>query len=98
MPSHSSVSDSPGVSTPVASAASPLTGVEQSTSHRKGQATQLRRREERRTEKLEQMRAQVADGTLVIRQMTVAERQAAVPAEVRPAGRSRARRSALTAP
>jgi hypothetical protein len=40
----------------------------------KGRETELRHREERRVEKLRDIRAQVAGGTLVIRQMTVAER------------------------
>jgi hypothetical protein len=43
----------------------------------KGQATVKRHKRERRADSLAQIRAQVADGTLVVRQMTPAERTAA---------------------
>jgi hypothetical protein len=42
----------------------------------KGAATVKRRKEERRVERLDEIQDQVADGTLVIRQMTSAERAA----------------------
>jgi hypothetical protein len=44
---------------------------------RRGAATLLRRRNERRADTLDQMRAQIADGTLVVRQMTPAQQKAA---------------------
>jgi hypothetical protein len=40
----------------------------------KGAATTKRRREERRAERLDEIQDQVDDGSLVIRQMTPAER------------------------
>jgi hypothetical protein len=42
----------------------------------KGAATLRRHRQERRADSLAQIRSQIADGTLVVRQMTVAERKA----------------------
>jgi hypothetical protein len=47
---------------------------------RRGAATLLRRRNERRADSLDQIRAQIADGTLVIRQMTPAQQKAAARA------------------
>jgi hypothetical protein len=47
------------------------------TTAQKTAATVLRRKEERRAESLRQIRAQTADGTLVIRQMTDEQRAAA---------------------
>jgi len=40
----------------------------------KGRETELRHKEERRVEKLRDIRAQIASGTLVVRQMTLEER------------------------
>ena len=54
----------------------------------KGAATLLRHKDERRAASLDQIRAQIADGTLVVRQMTDAERKAASQT----AGESRAKR------
>jgi anti-sigma28 factor (negative regulator of flagellin synthesis) len=51
----------------------------------KAAATRRRHEEEHRTDKLDQMRAQIAAGTLVVRQMSVAEHKTA----------SRAARNAL---
>jgi hypothetical protein len=48
-----------------------------SRSAKKGAATSQRRKEERRAERLDEIRAQVADGTLVVRQMTGAQHRAA---------------------
>lgn len=56
----------------------------------KGAETQRRHEQERRTESLEDIRSQIADGTLVVRQMTAAQRKAATKA----AGRARARNEA----
>jgi anti-sigma28 factor (negative regulator of flagellin synthesis) len=41
----------------------------------KGAATIQRHKEERRADNLAQIRAQIANGTLVVRQMTIAERK-----------------------
>lgn len=46
-------------------------------SAQKGAATVKRHKEEQRVERLLDMRAQIADGTLVVRQMTVAQFKAA---------------------
>jgi hypothetical protein len=54
----------------------------------KGAATLLRHKNERRVDRLDEIRAQIANGTLVIRQMTDAEHKAAAPA----AGETRAKR------
>jgi hypothetical protein len=42
----------------------------------KGMATFRRHQEERRADSLAQIRSQIADGTLVVRQMTTAQREA----------------------
>lgn len=42
--------------------------------------TVRRRKEERRTDKLDQIQDQIADGTLVVRQMSVAEHEASAEA------------------
>jgi hypothetical protein len=47
-------------------------------SAQKGAATVRRHRQDRRAESLRQIREQIADGTLVIRQMTAAERTRAI--------------------
>lgn len=59
---------------PVADARPALSGIA------KGVATVQRRKEERRTDKLEQIRAQIADGTLIVRQITAAEDKTGSPA------------------
>jgi hypothetical protein len=46
-------------------------------SNEKRTATVRRRKEERRAERLDEMREQVADGSLVVRQMSDAERTSA---------------------
>ena len=46
-------------------------------SAQKGAATVRRHKQDRRDESLRQIRAQIADGTLVVRQMTAAERTTA---------------------
>jgi hypothetical protein len=43
----------------------------------KGATTVQRHRQERRDDKLDEIRAQIANGTLVVRQMTLEEREAA---------------------
>ena len=45
-------------------------------SHQKGRQTEIRHKQECRIEKLAHIRSQVADGTLLIRQMTTGEREA----------------------
>jgi hypothetical protein len=56
---------------------------EKTTANEKRTETLRRRKEERRTEKLDDMREQVADGSLVVRQMTDAEREAHSPSQRR---------------
>ena len=65
-----------------------LTAAAPSSPAQKGAATFLRHRDERRADRLHEIRAQIADGTLVVRQMTDAEHKAAFQA----AGESRAKR------
>jgi hypothetical protein len=54
----------------------------------KGAATFLRHKDERRADRLHEIRAQIAEGTLVVRRMTDTEHKAAS----RAAGESRAKR------
>jgi hypothetical protein len=58
----------------------------------KGAATVRRREQERRAGKLDDMRVQIADGSLVIRQMTVAEHERAQLAASDAGARNQARR------
>jgi hypothetical protein len=58
----------------------------------KGADTVRRHKEERRAERLRDINLQIADGTLVVRQMTVAQREAASRAAARVAERHQARR------
>lgn len=59
---------------PVAGAGAPLSGIA------KGVATVQRRKAERRTDKLELIRAQIADGTLIVRQIALDDHKTASPA------------------
>jgi hypothetical protein len=60
----------------------------------KAAATVRRHREERRAESLDQIRDQIAAGTLVVRQMTPAQRQAASEATRLTQARNEARKAA----
>lgn len=60
----------------------------------KAAATVRRHREERRAESLDQIRDQIAAGTLVVRQMTPAQRQAASEAARLTQARNEARKAA----
>jgi anti-sigma28 factor (negative regulator of flagellin synthesis) len=51
----------------------------------KGRETELRHQNERRLERLSDIREQIADGTLVVRQMTAAERADGYEWRLRPA-------------
>jgi anti-sigma28 factor (negative regulator of flagellin synthesis) len=63
----------------------------------KGAATLRRHREEQRADKLAQIRAQIADGTLVVRQMTVAQHDEASRADRRTLAENQERRKRNTA-
>jgi hypothetical protein len=54
--------------------------------------TVRRRKAERRTDKLDQIQDQIADGTLVVRQMTASEHEAAFEAARQRLARTEARR------
>lgn len=74
MPSESSTANT-NHPNPLKSRTRPLIASGAQTSPaRKGATTVRRRTEERRAEALRQIRAQIDDGTLVVRQMTAAER------------------------
>ena len=90
MPTSSSTPDS-NCSRGSASSHTPLsTAVAAKRTRAKGRETELRHKEERRHERLRDIRAQIADGTLVVRQMTVAERDgwSADTAPIRPMRRA----------
>jgi hypothetical protein len=85
-------------STPTVEPARPNSGLPvvpdaRSRSAAKGVATVLRRKEERRADSLAAMREQIADGTLVVRQMTSAERTGHAEAARRTATASEGNRS-----
>jgi hypothetical protein len=58
----------------------------------KGAATMRRREQERRATRLDDMRVQIADGSLVIRQMSVAEHETAQQVASDAGARNQARR------
>jgi hypothetical protein len=60
-------------------------------SAQKAAATLRRHKDERRADSLQQIRAQTADGTLVVRQMTVAQHEAASQAARQTFARNEAR-------
>jgi hypothetical protein len=60
-------------------------------SAQKAAATLRRHKDERREDSLQQIRAQTADGTLVVRQMTVAQHEAASQAARQTLARNEAR-------
>ena len=55
--------------------------------------TARQRDNERRKEKLKEVRRQIDEGTLVVRKMTAKERAACPPAREKPAGRGKKRKS-----
>ncbi len=59
------------------SAAAPVSGAAPSDARQKAAATVRRRKEERRAESLRDIRAQTAAGSLIVRQMTPAQQEAA---------------------
>jgi anti-sigma28 factor (negative regulator of flagellin synthesis) len=74
-------------STPNTRGAGKTGSTERSRSATKGAETLRRNKAERRADKLVEIRAQIADGTLVVRQMTVAERESASLPRSRTSGR-----------
>lgn len=58
----------------------------------KGAATARRHSEARRADTLAEMRAQIANGTLIVRQMTAEQHRAAAQAACRTLARNKARR------
>jgi len=69
-----------------------------SASRKKAAATVLRRKEERRAESLRQIRAQTADGSLIVRQMTPAQLEAASAIGRQTLARNEARGKRYTSP
>lgn len=76
----------------VSNALPPTAGGGPTRSSNTSMATRQLRKEERRAEKLAQMRSQIADGTLVVRQMTVSEQKAASKAASTSRARNETRR------
>jgi hypothetical protein len=91
-PPHEEEPIMPTTSPTPADTSSPVLDDPPPTTAQKTAATVRRRKEERREESLRQIRAQTADGTLVIRQMTVEQQDAASAL----AGRTRERNDART--
>lgn len=77
MPSESSILTTDQVEPTIPSARRPLPDDARGRAAAKGAATVRRRREERRAEKLAHIREQITNGTLVVRYMTIAQRNAA---------------------
>lgn len=77
MPNESSTPDAGHARATVPTGARGLAGDARTRSAVKAAATVRRHREERRAESLDQIRAQIAAGTLVVRQMTAAQHKAA---------------------
>ena len=75
MPSKSSLSAADQAGIPISHTYRPLSAAARSRAAAKGVATAQRHRQERRVERLALIDAQIADGTLVVRQMPVAQRK-----------------------
>ena len=76
----------PVASTPLLAATAPTIAAQ------KGAATSRRHKAQRRADRLEEIRVQIANGTLVVRQMTVAQHEAASQTARVTRGRNDARR------
>jgi hypothetical protein len=77
MPSKSSTPNSDRANLPGSNAPGLLGGDERTRATNKAVGTLQRREEARRADRLAEIRVQIANGTLVVRQMTAAEREAA---------------------
>ena len=77
MPSESSTPIADEANVTIPKTLQPLPRDALSRAAAKGAATLQRHKEERRADSLAQIRAQIANGTLVVRQMTIAQRKAA---------------------
>lgn len=84
MPSHPSVTVPDQANVTTSKTPQSLSAAARNRAAAKGVATSQRHRQERRAESLAEIQAQIADGTLVVRQMTTAERRAASGAGRRP--------------
>lgn len=84
MPSHPSVTVPDQANVTTSKTPQPLSAAARNRAAAKGVATSQRHRQERRAESLAEIQAQIVDGTLVVRQMTTAERRAASGAGRRP--------------
>jgi hypothetical protein len=71
MPSESSARSADWTSHPTASTRRPLSADARRRAAAKGASTIARHRQERRAERLAEIRAQTEDGTLIIRQMPI---------------------------
>jgi hypothetical protein len=78
VPSESFTSSTDDANAPIPVAVDLVAGDARSRSAAKAVATVRRRQAEQRADSLDQIRAQTAAGTLVVRQMTVAEHDAAL--------------------
>jgi signal transduction histidine kinase len=83
MPSQAALPFADEANVTIANMRRPLSADARSRAAAKGVATLQRHARERRADSLARIRAQIADGTLVVRQMTTAERKAA-PGDARP--------------
>jgi len=77
MPSQSPTPNTDQANVTISTALPLLAGDPPTSPAQKAAATLLRHKEERRAHSLDQIRTQIADGTLVVRQMTVAQHKAA---------------------
>jgi anti-sigma28 factor (negative regulator of flagellin synthesis) len=77
MPSESLTPNSEPANMTAGPAPAVLSGAVQTRATEKALATVRRHKEERRADRLDEMRVQIAEGTLVVRQMSVVEHDAA---------------------
>jgi hypothetical protein len=98
MPSESSTPNPGHANVTSSGARAPVAAAERASRAAKGAATLQRHKEERRADSLGHIRAQIADGTLVVRQMTVTQHRAAIEAADKAHARNEARVKASKAP
>ena len=98
MPSKSSILDRDGANPSRPNAPGLLGGDERTRAAKKAVGTRLRHREARRADRLAEIRVQIANGTLVVRYMTAAEREAASEAARQTRARNEGRRNLTRRP
>jgi anti-sigma28 factor (negative regulator of flagellin synthesis) len=98
MPTESSTPNTDPPNESIANDPRPLATDARTSAATKGAATLRRHKEQRRAERLSEIRAEIADGTLVVRQMTAAQHNAPFQTARQTVARNEARLKLTRAP